>query len=116
MFGTALRLIACSDLLAMNTDIDRMSSNQGLFYSTLHELRNKHCGLLALSYTQHPDSDCTTTQPFVLIPGERSFMLKKLVCEEMLIPLPDTADSLLSNPSEAITVMPAGAISLSAYR
>ena len=99
--GDILKLIPGSHtgLLSMES-VDYIEQNHQLFRGVLIELRKQNLGLLCkVSSANSGSNTCSTTQYYLMMPGELSFLAKRLISYEQTIPLPI---SVLPHPPEAV--------------
>jgi len=85
-------------------DVDRMSTNADLFRAYLRLLKSSGSGLVCYHEQWQDDVSCATRRYFLLQPGERTLLMKRLATGDHIVPLPDISFGESSIPA-AITDM-----------
>lgn len=85
--GMSATVLASMDSVGM--DVDRMSTNADLFRAYLRLLKSSGSGLVCYHEQWQDDVSCATRRYFLLQPGERTLLMKRLATGDHIVPLPD---------------------------
>ena len=84
--GTPATVVASGDFVGL--DFDRLATNADMFRAYLQRLKSSGSGLVCYNERWQDDISCYTRRFFLLLPGDRSFLLRQLATGDHTVPMP----------------------------
>ena len=84
--ATPATVVAPGDFVGL--DFDRLATNADMFRAYLQRLKSSGSGLVCYNERWQDDISCYTRRFFLLLPGDRSSLLRQLATGDHTVPMP----------------------------